>query len=87
MSASWPDYIVCDCGRKVDTPSQWISVKDRLPDEYTPVLVQKAKRVFCAQLLSSVNGYWWESVDSEIFLGNFEGTTHWMPLPDATVVR
>lgn len=51
------------------------------PKERTMVLVSKNKQVFCAQLFSGINGYWWADI-SDKFITNFEGTDGWQPYPD-----
>ena len=80
MSASWPDYIVCDCGRKVDVPSQWISVNDHLPDVNASVI--------CGGL---VDDKWEQDIGFRSSIDTNEtdwcdfwfDVSHWMPLPDA----
>ena len=66
--------------------SDWISVKDRLPEDHIKILVYKDNKY------TSVAVYWTEQAcldsdyykDSNPFFGDiFTGTvTHWMPLPE-----
>lgn len=58
--------------------SDWISVKERLPDindEY--IVFTEDAEVFICEYLPSVN-QWWDR-DASIIYGRI---THWMPLPD-----
>ncbi len=52
----------------------WISVKDRLPEEYENVLTYGARPfydvVYVNRLIDKKNGEWL-----------YDGVTHWMPLP------
>ena len=53
--------------------SDWISVKDRLPEQYEEVLVYSAK--YCVQVdwIADKPYYWW----------NYgELVTHWQPKPE-----
>lgn len=59
--------------------SEWISVKDRLPNDDTFVLAAQAG-VYCEQAL-------YQDGDFYVHWGRYEETpapwiTHWMPLPD-----
>jgi hypothetical protein len=57
--------------------SQWISVSDRLPEEFISVLLcHRHGGVIVAQLH---HGVWYDSANS--MMG--DGWTHWMPLPAA----
>lgn len=51
--------------------SEWISVKERLPQEMTTVLVYRPDRGWAFAQLS--NGFWFPTGDTKV--------THWMPLP------
>ena len=58
--------------------SEWISVKDRLPEKDTSVLYTNGKEMFSGFLLSNMrHDPFWSHYD------DFEDTdvTHWMPLP------
>ena len=55
-------------------PVQWISVKDRLPDSGTGVLVFTDD--YCAYT-AHYDGYWWLSGEPTLSYN----VTHWMPLP------
>ena len=57
--------------------SEWISVKDRLPEEYGDVLVF---RVYNQRPMMSVDTY---DADRKRFSKYHNGgVTHWMPLPE-----
>lgn len=56
---------------------EWISVKDRLPDNNDEVLM-----FICGVHVLGyvdINGEWYNDVDEKEFSGS---VTHWMPLPD-----
>ena len=58
---------------------RWISVKDRLPDSFKPVIVcrEKAKGEFIVeQGHRDVNGWW------KVYGTRAKSVTHWMPLPE-----
>ena len=67
-------------GVTVQEPEQrWISVKDRLPDSFKPVIVcrEKAKGEFIVeQGHRDVNGWW------KVYGTRTKSVTHWMPLPE-----
>lgn len=54
---------------------EWVSVKDRLPDEAENVLTYAARPfydvVYVNRLIDKKNGEWL-----------YDGVTHWMPLPE-----
>lgn len=55
--------------------SNWISVKDRLPEPHVDVLTYRAKNGY-VEVSHRLKSRWWcESETNPI--------THWMPLPDA----
>lgn len=65
---------------------QWISVKDRLPEDMKPVLVfmpTKAGGLIETGIL--INKVWrwghWEDLSDDEIPGHLE-VTHWMPLPE-----
>lgn len=54
-------------------PIKWISVKERLPELWQPILV------YCPQYLTTK-----DFVVASYFVGEFEAeVTHWMPTPEA----
>ena len=52
---------------------QWISVKDRLPDEYIDVLTYGARPSYDVVYINRL-------IDKNEWL--YDGVTHWMPLPE-----
>lgn len=60
----------------------WISVKDRLPEIRTPVLVAYGVRIFIA-IIQSHNKRFTEISTWED--GFHELITHWMPLPEPPI--
>lgn len=67
----------------INVARQWISVKDRLPTGFTPVLTSDGEFVYCAEIM-----YW---LDEEHKIPAFcdqrnglslQEITHWMPLPE-----
>ena len=59
--------------------SEWISIKERLPENARMVLVYvEWKRIFDAWY---ANGIWYEFSEASQML-DFDGVTHWMSLPE-----
>ena len=56
--------------------SEWISVEERLPEQYTAVIVCDENR-FIGEAEYDGDGFRWVSDENLAF------ATHWMPLPDA----
>ena len=56
---------------------KWISVKDRLPEEFTNVLVCDVHDDYVGKWEYKRNGIW----DNEGFSFYSSDITHWMPLP------
>lgn len=56
--------------------SEWISVKDKIPELYVEVLVLVGNFIYIDSLYyeKNLNEYWWQ--------GNDRLPTHWMPLPN-----
>lgn len=59
--------------------SEWISVKDALPDAGTRNLTARYDYVTNTQFCDLLwyDGFWW----NRLFKGDF-AVTHWMPLPE-----
>ena len=53
---------------------EWISVKDRLPDAFCPVIVYRKGHV--ERGARDVNGWW------KVYGTRTKSVTHWMPLPE-----
>lgn len=79
------NYAICDvCGAHWDMEdNQWVSVKDRLPEEGVYVLVYDGN-------VNLDNGCFFEIAAHRIFNNgskfisgaySLQGITHWMPLP------
>ena len=63
----------------------WISVKDRLPENENPVLVFGGKSIYTA-VYGNRGGYsnqWWK-LNSKTHYCN---PTHWMPLPSPPITQ
>lgn len=59
--------------------TEWISVKDRLPEGYEAVIVCRKGRggkCIVEQGFLDVNGWW------RVYGMRTKSVTHWMPLPD-----
>lgn len=58
--------------------SEWISVKDRLPEAFQPVIVcrDKGRGVYAAEPGCRDVGDWWK-----VYGTRTKKVTHWMPLP------
>ena len=59
--------------------SQWISVEDRLPEEYTGIITVLDGRVF-TNIYYTQKGQW---VADGMFCEDVTGITHWQPLPSS----
>lgn len=58
--------------------SEWISVRERLPEPFTPVIVYrrgKSGGPMVEQGCYTVNGWW------KVYSSRIKSVTHWMPLP------
>ena len=78
-------YEACGMLQEIaDKQPRWISVKDRLPEEYLRVLVyDKIDHKIGAAYVSSTTGPIWVDDDGYYWSGKyFDGFTHWMPLPE-----
>lgn len=61
------------------TVQEWISVKDRLPEPWKPVLIY-SRHDFCeSALYIGVSGKWRVTWNHEML--DADSVTHWMPLP------
>ena len=61
---------------------EWISVKDRLPDDETPILLKLEKEILKSNMHS---GYYKEGkpfIVASVFAFDAPKITHWMPLPE-----
>lgn len=58
-----------------ESPQQWISVKDALPDAFAPVIVCRSGGKVEAGS-RGLNGWW------NVYGTRTKTVTHWMPLPD-----
>lgn len=59
------------------TPAKWISVKDRLPEDFEDVLTFEDGECYRVNSISQLTKYWWDSDE-----GFERHPTHWMPLPE-----
>ena len=62
-------------GEKMD----WISVKDRLPDKFQPVIICRSNKAGEKKVEAGMLdvGEWWK-----IYGTRTKSVTHWMPLPE-----
>lgn len=71
-------------GEDNDVPTKWISVKDRLPKPFTPVLVYRKSFGTLPPYIKVDKMTLWND-DTQVWtdeVGNWKNvTTHWMPLP------
>ncbi len=69
---------------KITVSFEWISVKDRLPESYTTILIYgQATRCSCSKDFKVREGRYKEHGDFEF--GEYDcpcNVTHWMPLPE-----
>lgn len=56
--------------------NEWISVKDRLPDRFRPVIVCRKKGKGEYVVERDVNDWW------KVYGTRTKCVTHWMPLPE-----
>ena len=67
----------------LEAAKQWISVKDRLPNDYQPVIVSDGEETEFAIFYDLYNGYGQTFVTPDCYEEErIEGITHWMPLPE-----
>ena len=68
-----------------NVPNKWISVKDRLPKPFTPVLVYRQSFGTLPPYIKVDKMILWND-DTQVWtdeVGNWKNvTTHWMPLPE-----
>lgn len=60
--------------------TEWISVKDRLPEKTSRCIVSRFDYVTCTSFIDILwfeKDSWWD----RLYPGNF-AVTHWMPLPE-----
>ena len=62
--------------------NEWISVKDRLPEERTEVLVYRGGYIDMMNVYTYLGNGEWEDSYGYWSKTEDEGITYWMPLPD-----
>ena len=62
--------------------SGWISVKDRLPENETEVIIIVQHRIGWYRAFAWHDAYGWHSIAVEFCDGDSDLVTHWMPLPE-----
>jgi hypothetical protein len=62
---------------------QWISVKDRLPEDISDVLILTKEKELCVGYYRSSDNDWNMYNPCCSFHMELHGVTHWMPLPTA----
>ena len=61
---------------------EWISVKDRLPEDCKKILVVNGRGYISISSLWRKDGSKWTWVDSAGHFNHVNDITHWMPLPE-----
>ena len=63
--------------------SEWISVKDRLPesDSFCRVKLKNNEKIFDSHFYEDSYGKWWSSVKNIYDRNYTTRVTHWIPLP------
>ena len=84
---------LADAVEEMPTIGGWISVKDRMPEKQTPVLVyvpsysdeneEYIGHIAMACYTYSARGGYWAGTDGNVYgaIGIIHDPTHWMPLP------
>ena len=62
--------------------SEWISVKDRLPEDASDVLILSKEKESCVGYYRSSDNEWVMYNPCCSFHMELHGVTHWMPLPE-----
>jgi len=69
---------------------EWISVKDRLPEKNTEVLIAFCKKMYipnysqCVGYIDEEDGLWYDGYDEKIeYPIDYIYVYYWMPLPKA----
>lgn len=60
--------------------SEWVSVSDRLPQKFVPVLVFVSNKIIVGEYYGEENGGWANHLA-------LEPTTHWMELPSVDSIN
>jgi hypothetical protein len=80
----WAELIADGLINNGVTVQEWISVKDRLPEPFTPVLVYRQSFGTLPPYIKVDKMTLWND-DTQVWIdevGNWKNvTTHWMPLP------
>lgn len=63
------------------TVGGWVSVKDRLPENETEVIIIVQHRIGWYRAFAWHDAYGWHSIADEFCDGDSDLVTHWMPLP------
>jgi hypothetical protein len=62
---------------------EWISVKDRLPEDCKKILVVNGHGYISISSLWRKDGSQWTWIDSTGHFNHVNDITHWIPLPEA----
>lgn len=57
--------------------NQWISIKDRFPEDGQDILIYKPGSPIATGLFNKKKNEFW----CDVLSSNLDGVTHWMPLP------
>lgn len=76
---------VMECIDAAPTVGGWISVKDRLPENETEVIIIVQHKIGWYRAFAWHDEYGWHSSAEEFGDGESDFVTHWMPLPEPPV--
>ena len=81
--AVWPDYLEMDPREEQSSPrfGQWISARDRLPEEDSRVLAFGENGIMIANYLEGWF-YYIENEDGDMCPSDDIEVSYWMPLPE-----
>ena len=68
--------------KEQETFDGWISVKDRLPEDETEVIIFVQHKIGWYRVFGWHDEYGWHSSAEEFGDGESDFVTHWMPLPE-----
>lgn len=73
---------ICEMIDEAPTIGGWISVKDRLPENETEVIIIVQHKIGWYRAFAWHDEYGWHSSAEEFGDGESDFVTHWMPMPE-----